>query len=544
MQNRSNEQEPDLANDERGAVMVLGIFMCACLVGALWYLAGIGDAIVYRERLQDAADATAFSAAVLHARGMNLIVLINLVMACILAIRVTLKVLQVALIAAGIIFAALFFIPGAEALSATCFELAAYPVQTAINVTREPINKALMALSKVEIAVAHVIPLAAVKASYDVANKYKPTLDHGFSGTGVDRLASGLPVEEGTTDRLCYEAGVAFTTLLEWLIPIGALKPGSTLGDKFSDIMGDIISGGAGYFCELGGAGGPPDLSGLMNSSANESCDGKFKDLQKKFDEANTAWHTDCDKKQVICTDANPDDPDSPTWDSSMTDGDPQRQPPLPNSDWATLRGEMSARDGAMQSVRGFNGDQCRDDFKKDANKKMQQMMPQQQQQQGAQNMTPKKVEKNWANGRNDAQMMAWVFGDDHLLRLSPKGVKIGAMNDQRAGDIGKPVGADFAVAQAEFFYDCDGDWKSDSCNGHHNDGEEAMWHFRWRARFRRYNRPYNDLPALIETPYLLASMGSLANRARGAVNIQGNPALKAKVFLSGGIDPKSFVMH
>ncbi len=46
--------------------------MCACMVGILWYLAGIGDAIVFRERMQEAADATAFSAAVLHARGMNL----------------------------------------------------------------------------------------------------------------------------------------------------------------------------------------------------------------------------------------------------------------------------------------------------------------------------------------------------------------------------------------------------------------------------------------------------------------------------------------
>ena len=66
-----------VASDERGAIMVLGIFMCTCLVGILWYLAGIGDAIIYRERMQEASDAVAFSAAVIHARGMNLIVLIN-----------------------------------------------------------------------------------------------------------------------------------------------------------------------------------------------------------------------------------------------------------------------------------------------------------------------------------------------------------------------------------------------------------------------------------------------------------------------------------
>ena len=40
-----------VGGDERGAILVMGIFMCACLVGILWYLAGIGDAVVFRERM-------------------------------------------------------------------------------------------------------------------------------------------------------------------------------------------------------------------------------------------------------------------------------------------------------------------------------------------------------------------------------------------------------------------------------------------------------------------------------------------------------------
>ena len=94
-----------LCGDERGAIMVMGIFMCACLVGILWYLAGIGDAIVFRERLQEGADATAFTAAVLHARGMNLLVMINLIMACILAVRVALRVAYIVLQALAIALA-------------------------------------------------------------------------------------------------------------------------------------------------------------------------------------------------------------------------------------------------------------------------------------------------------------------------------------------------------------------------------------------------------------------------------------------------------
>jgi hypothetical protein len=51
-----------LGEDQQGAIMVLGIFMCSCIVGVLWYVAGIGDAIVYRERMQEAADAVALAA--------------------------------------------------------------------------------------------------------------------------------------------------------------------------------------------------------------------------------------------------------------------------------------------------------------------------------------------------------------------------------------------------------------------------------------------------------------------------------------------------
>src|SRR3954469_20308536 len=118
--------------DERGAIMVLGVFMCACMAGVLWYVIGIGDAIVYRERLQEGADAVAFSAATLHARGMNLIVLLNLLMACVLGIRVAMKAAQAALIVVGGICAIL---PPLEGLAATCFEIAG-DLQTAISETR------------------------------------------------------------------------------------------------------------------------------------------------------------------------------------------------------------------------------------------------------------------------------------------------------------------------------------------------------------------------------------------------------------------------
>jgi hypothetical protein len=60
--------------------MLTGLFMSTFLIGSLWFLMGIGDAIVFRNRMQEATDHATFSSAALHAKGMNFIAMCNLVM--------------------------------------------------------------------------------------------------------------------------------------------------------------------------------------------------------------------------------------------------------------------------------------------------------------------------------------------------------------------------------------------------------------------------------------------------------------------------------
>ncbi|HEX2673594.1 MAG TPA: hypothetical protein VHM25_22100, partial [Polyangiaceae bacterium] len=67
----TREPNQNLTQDSRGAILIVGIVFGVLLVGALWHIAGIGDAIAWRERAQDAADAGAFENAVWNARGMN-----------------------------------------------------------------------------------------------------------------------------------------------------------------------------------------------------------------------------------------------------------------------------------------------------------------------------------------------------------------------------------------------------------------------------------------------------------------------------------------
>jgi hypothetical protein len=78
--------------DDRGAIMVIAIFMSAVIVGAIWYTLGLGEAMIYREQMRAAADATAFDAATVHALGMNMVSMINVTMAAILAILLAVTV--------------------------------------------------------------------------------------------------------------------------------------------------------------------------------------------------------------------------------------------------------------------------------------------------------------------------------------------------------------------------------------------------------------------------------------------------------------------
>lgn len=66
-----------LRSDTKGAILLLGLFMAVFLVGLLYHVISLGQSITYKEKLQDVADTSAFSAGASYARSMNLIGLMN-----------------------------------------------------------------------------------------------------------------------------------------------------------------------------------------------------------------------------------------------------------------------------------------------------------------------------------------------------------------------------------------------------------------------------------------------------------------------------------
>jgi hypothetical protein len=503
--------------DEGGAILVMGIFMGACMVGILWYLAGIGDAIVFRERMQEAADATAYSAAVLHARGMNLLVMLNLIMACVLAVRVALKVAYIVL---NVLAIALSWVPVVGEL----LEGAAQGVEAISSAADPAITAALEGLTGVEEVIPHIVPPAAIVGSIQVGMKYAPLIQEAAAGNPVTTV-DGLPVEAGDPNVLCFQAGKAVIDILFGVIP-GTKKVRKWLEGPF----GDLVAAGGNYFCELGSGGAAPDLSGLINGQVDKGCDDKIDQYNKDLDEAKGIYQAACDDYRAACS-------------QNLL---PDEQPATLTAAQQTDLNEKQAKVAEKQAlVNGFNSDDC----KSEAKQKIQGKLDKQSSSSGGGgNIAPRRVIKDWKNGVPNAQMLSVAVGDTKLLNTAPTGVKAGNWNK---GNIAIPESAQYALAQAEYFYDCNDVWETKACNGTGggvDSSELAMWNFRWRARLRRYNSPFQgSVPGLdsisgaLNAAVLVKQIGTID--PLNSLSVQ-NAALLSELGRTLLQDPKNLIIH
>jgi hypothetical protein len=199
-----------LKRDQRGAIMVMGVFMAALMVGFIYYVKGIGDAILFRERMQDAADSGAFSAVAVHARGMNLIALLNITMVSVLAVVTAFRLLAIlsALAAFPILICSF---GGADQLLDDSKDLEETYVR--------PLFSVLRAGNTAANAVVTAIPIAAEAYGIDAAtNAFTVPVDTAFPYPTFD----ALPVPTTLTD-LTQRAGTAALPLLSKRLDDGTI---------------------------------------------------------------------------------------------------------------------------------------------------------------------------------------------------------------------------------------------------------------------------------------------------------------------------------
>jgi hypothetical protein len=212
-----------IGEDEDGAIVVTGLFACAFLIGALWYMLGVGDAILFKERMQDGADAVAFAPSVIHARGMNLIALLNLTMAAVLAVLVGVKITQALLLAATTIACVNPKNPDCPYLKGHHKPYGNFVERVDRSV--EKINKSLATTGN---TVAEMMPKLAARRGAEASRAYAPMVEGAFSasisqvpgdsersfggsladgGGGGGRKRLGLPVEDDDYENFCHHSG-------------------------------------------------------------------------------------------------------------------------------------------------------------------------------------------------------------------------------------------------------------------------------------------------------------------------------------------------
>ena len=189
--------------------MVMGIFMAMLLVGALYYVWGIGGAILFREKMQDAADTAAFGAAVIHARGMNIVVILNVIMCALAAIEAGLHTAADGIEYASI--AADLTCLGCGPWCAYCCRACPYvPAYFAASRTADSVydsakpflDQLMTATHAAAVAVRTGTPIAAIGlvAEYGLVAPYNPTTT--TPGLMLP-LTRSLQTEDDPTDQPC-----------------------------------------------------------------------------------------------------------------------------------------------------------------------------------------------------------------------------------------------------------------------------------------------------------------------------------------------------
>jgi hypothetical protein len=462
-----------LAEDDEGAIMVIAVFMAAVLVGAIWYTFGLGEAMIYRQQLRQAVDASAFNSAVVHALGMNMLAMMNIAMAAVLSVLILMMVVFMLGLVVTVLDVLLLFVPFVDVAAAAALgPLLDFDAEmfSTIEEWQTPIFKAINAINVSEGYVAIIMPFAGAVASGLTAGDYGgavastssfspsmipmrvpyysnkldsilskklptipiPFLPGGGPGGGLTPAPTkipllqryGLPVQDDTYGMLCLHAGQQLVEELGELATLaslglipntGPIKAGEKLvGQWFGEVTGALPW----LFCS--GVDPLTMLGNLAGGGAVSKAAGFIPVLK-------------------------------------------------------SVNGALSSIAKAGKDAIGFS-------------------------------MNPMKPFDESKNGNGFMQVYGSATGNSSLTTGAEMGVAIAGFESGSPSSGSASDGSDFA--EAEFYFDCgapgtgddevilgtsdtSGDWQDCKYN--------AMWNLRWKARLRRYHQFEWDIRKDIE---------------------------------------------
>ncbi|MBV9947560.1 MAG: hypothetical protein JOZ69_11970, partial [Myxococcales bacterium] len=388
------------------------------------------------------------------------------------------------------------------------------------NVVQPGVDKGLKILHGVWTKIVPAVPKAAQAASLEIAGFYESTVNELaaaaliFGSGGKPLLSLSLPVVDGSTHKLCMKAFDAIEGALDMPFQNTPLKDiGAIAIEPIKALINGL--GASDQFCELGDSGSS-DTSQALKQLGKNQCDSNqsIKDQCQKASDAQAK----ASRVAAACSGWSPD-------------LNPPK--PMPDPDCPNVQALQDTADSEQQLC-DDGQKRCQDKTNDAANNVPKNATPGQGSSQGKE---PAKVDDNWWNGTDPAQLLAVERGDGKSVTYSPKFVKVASQGRVEMADPSDLKGQTFSLSQAEFFYDKGGDW--DTVNA----DEDAMWNFHWRARFRLVN------PKVFGAQGVILDGVELELGAKIGSGVVTNPSLvPAKVTLARDVlnltPPMSMVLH
>ena len=269
-----------LHRDEGGNVIVIYVAASLLLVAMVWALIGTGARAVQKETIQSSADAAAFSASVIKAKGLNIIAFCNLIMALLLALVMLLRAIKYALFGLATVISICAVVPfdpvepfcAAVTGEVDTFAFSTYPRLE--EAAERYIKIAMKGLSVTERAVAHVTPILAFAEAYHIGHDgaYQKNFGSGQLVTIAWPLPiEGLPVKDGTCKDLADNAKQYISDIAKMVIDklLGALHIPSVISGLVGDAIEAVVSPLAGTLC---GGSGTVDVAMKKTSTDCGTC--------------------------------------------------------------------------------------------------------------------------------------------------------------------------------------------------------------------------------------------------------------------------------
>lgn len=443
-----------LHRDEGGNVIVITVAGALLLIGMLWAIIGTGQRVVQKETIQSSADAAAFSAAVIKAKGLNIIAFCNLVMAMLFAIIMLLRVVKYALIGTAVVLTAICFNPfGGEWACPIAPEVDDAAAQFAQweSKAEQLIRKGMDGLAVTERAVAKITPVLALVEAYHVGTDgaYQHHFGKGHLVTVAFPLpTSGLPVQDGTCQELAHQAVEDFGILTEAIvekiseaIPIIPKFVAGWIGAGIKKLVSPL----AGIMC-----GGSAQIDTSRISTDCGECRAKG---VKSYWDGNQVFR----KKDVGCV--NGKMPDGSDCNGGQFDHDEHKKCLMNSMPSWSCPNEGGGfvycdSDTTNKSWRYMKFDKCEIDEKQEV--------------QGSSDWPkPLVLVKDWDKKK---YTRAFTVLDDTNMDARRKSVDVATKNKGSAPMLNQMLG----MAQSEFL----------AWNG---SGHDDLWHMDWRARLVRF---------------------------------------------------------